>query len=150
MATSSAVPAADPQAAEKTAVLTAYGAMAAAETWSYANAVLDPELEKHATDKALADIKATLFWYQQRGTVMKGAPVHSSKVDSLDTSKDTWRAAITDCVDSTAYDKVDKTSGKPVTAPSGPRRHVVTSTAQRTKTGPWQVYTSTIERDRTC
>ncbi|MFJ5812146.1 hypothetical protein [Streptomyces sp. NPDC093093] len=149
MATSSAVPV-DPQAAEKTAVLTAYDAMAAAETRSYANAVLDPELEKHATDKALADIKATLFWYQQRDIVMKGAPVHSPRVDSLDRSGGTWRASITDCVDSTAYNKVDKTSGKPVTAPSGPRRHVVTSTAQRTNTGPWQIYTSTIERDRTC
>ncbi|WP_392895799.1 hypothetical protein [Streptomyces sp. LN699] len=149
VASSSAAPAADPQAAEKTAVLTAYDAMAAAETWSYANAVLDPELEKHATDKALADIKATLFWYQRRGTVMKGATVHSPRVGSLDTVGDTWRASITDCVDSSAHDKVDKASGKPVTAPSGPRCHVVTSTAQRTKTGPWQVYTSTIERDRT-
>ncbi|MFD5887220.1 hypothetical protein ACFWHQ_14755 [Streptomyces sp. NPDC060334] len=62
MATSSAVPAADPQAAEWTAVLTAYGAMTAAETRTYTNAVVDPELEKYATDKVLADIKATLFW----------------------------------------------------------------------------------------
>lgn len=150
MATSSAVPVVDPQAAEKTAVLAAYGALTAAETRSYANVVLDPELERYATDKALADIKATLFWYQQRGTVMKGAPVHSPKVDSLDTGGDTWRASITDCVDSSAYDKVAKAAGNPVTAPSGPRRHVVASTAQRTKTGPWLVYTSTIERDRTC
>ncbi|MGW6876910.1 hypothetical protein ACWGHA_31775 [Streptomyces xanthophaeus] len=59
-------------------------------------------------------------------------------------------AVITDCVDSSGYDKVNQSTGQPAAAPSGPRRHVVTSTAQRTKSGPWQVYTSTIERDRTC
>ncbi|MFD3781139.1 hypothetical protein [Streptomyces sp. NPDC058612] len=130
-------------------MLAVYGAMTAGEERSYAAAALDPELEKYATHTALADIKSTLFWYEQRGTVMKGAPVHSPKTDSLDSAGDPLRAAITDCVGSSAYDKVDKASGNPVAAPSGPRRHV-TSTAQRTKAGPWLVYTSTIERDRTC
>ncbi|MCY0954113.1 hypothetical protein [Streptomyces sp. H27-S2] len=98
----------DPQAGEKAALLAAYGAMTAAEERSYATAKVDPELGKHATDKALADIQATLFWYQQRGTVMKGAPVHSPAIDSLDTLGDPLRAAVTDCMDSSAYDKVDK------------------------------------------
>ncbi|MGW9372226.1 hypothetical protein ACWGVR_19640 [Streptomyces xanthophaeus] len=53
-------------------------------------------------------------------------------------------------MDSSGYDKVNQSTGQPAAASSGPRRHVVTSTAQRTKSGPWQVYTSTIERDRTC
>ncbi|WP_329448905.1 hypothetical protein OG906_38265 (plasmid) [Streptomyces sp. NBC_01426] len=97
--------------AEETAVLTVYAALTAAETRSYASTLLDPELEKHATDKALADIKATLFWYPRRGTVMKGAPVHSWKLGSLDTSGDTWRASITDCVDSSAYTRSPRPPG---------------------------------------
>ncbi|MCX5071061.1 hypothetical protein OHA84_36170 [Streptomyces sp. NBC_00513] len=62
MATSSAVSAADPEVAEKSAVLMAYGACTAAEERSYATARVDPELAKYATDEALADIQATVFW----------------------------------------------------------------------------------------
>ncbi|MFH7598612.1 hypothetical protein WDV06_26490 [Streptomyces racemochromogenes] len=141
---------ADPQAAEKAAVLAAYAGMGAAEVRSYTSGTLDPDLERYATDAALADIKATLFWYQQRGTVMKGQPAHAPTVESVDTTGDPQRAVVSDCVDSTGYDKVDKASGQPAPAPSGPRRHVVTSTVQRTGSGPWLVYRSTIERDRTC
>ncbi|MFF1561683.1 hypothetical protein [Streptomyces sp. NPDC058279] len=123
--------------------------MSEAEVRSYSGGRLDPELERYATHTALADIKSTLFWYQQRGTVMRGEPVHSPEVTSLETAGDPLRAVITDCVDSSHYDKVDK-DGAPAATPSGPRRHVVTSTAQRTKAGSWLIYTSTIERDRTC
>ncbi|TDU69184.1 hypothetical protein EDD91_7842 [Streptomyces sp. KS 21] len=149
-ASSAAPSTADPDAGERAAVLEAYRAMAAAEVRTYASGALDAELERYATHTALADIKSTLFWYQQRGIVMKGEPVHSPGVDSLDTSGEPLRAVITDCVDFTGYDKVGK-DGKPVgAAPSGPRRHVVTSSAQRTKSGSWLVYTSMVERDRSC
>ncbi|MFD4919596.1 hypothetical protein ACFWNR_41140 [Streptomyces virginiae] len=140
----------DPQAAEKAAVLAAYAGMGAAEVRSYASGTLDPEVERHTTDQALADIKATLFWYQQRGTRMKGQPAHTAAVESLDTTSDPRRAVVTDCVDSTGYDKVDKDGNPTGAAPSGPRRHVVTSGLQRTGSGPWLVWSSTIERDRTC
>lgn len=141
---------ADPQAAEKQAVLDAYAGMGAAEVRTYTSGTLDPELERYATDQALADIKTTLFWYQQRGTRMRGQLAHTAAVESLDTTGDPHRATVSDCVDSTGYDKVDKTGQPAGAAPSGPRRHVVTSSLQRTGTGPWLVWTSTIERDRTC
>ena len=148
MATSSAVPV-DPQAGEKAALLAAYGAMTAAEERSYATAKVDPELGKHATDKALADIQSTIFWHQQDGTVMRGSVRHAPVVSMLDASSDPLRAQITDCADSGDYNEVKTTNGATVPY-SGSRRHVVTSTAQRTAAGPWQVYTSVIERDRTC
>ncbi|MFG2299176.1 hypothetical protein [Streptomyces sp. NPDC048603] len=140
----------DPDAAEKTALLDVYGAMTAAEVRTYQTAKLDPELSRYATHKALADIQSTLFWYQQKSTLMRGAPTHAPVVNKLVTAGDPLTAEITDCVDSTGYDKVHKDSGKLAAAPSGPRRHVVVSTAQRTRTGQWQIYTSSIERDRTC
>lgn len=111
---------ADPQAAEKAAVLAVYAGMGAAEVRSYAAGALDPELERYATDTALADIKATLFWYQQKNTVLAGQPARSAVVDSIDTASDPRRAVITDCVDSSGYDKVSK-DGTPVAVPSGPR-----------------------------
>ncbi|MFJ8562962.1 hypothetical protein ACIRD0_36960 [Streptomyces microflavus] len=149
-APSSPAPSVDPDAAEKAAVLKAYEGMSAAELETYATGKLAPELETYAGHKALADIKSTLFWYQQQGTVMRGKPVRSPEVDTIDTTSDPFRATIVDCVDSNGYDKVKKGSGKAAATPSGPRRHYVTSTAQRARTGEWKIYTSTIERDRTC
>ncbi|MFB6514100.1 hypothetical protein ACFCW4_33070 [Streptomyces virginiae] len=140
----------DPQAAEKAAVLAACAGMGAAEVRTYASGTLDPEVERHATDQALADVKATLFWYQQRGTRMRGDPAHAPVVEPLDATGDPRRAVVTDCVDSTGYDKVDKDGNPTGAAASGPRRHVVTSGLQRTGSGPWLVWSSTIERDRTC
>ncbi|MFD9618113.1 hypothetical protein ACFWB2_12650 [Streptomyces virginiae] len=108
----------DPQAAEKAAVLAAYAGMGAAEVRTYTSGTLDPEVERHATDQALADIKATLFWYQQRGTRMRGEPAHAPVLESLDATGDPRRAVVTDCVDSTGYDKVDK-DGNPAASSSG-------------------------------
>ncbi|MEU0382387.1 hypothetical protein ABZ093_34630 [Streptomyces cyaneofuscatus] len=146
---SSPAPSVDPDAAEKAAVLKAYDGMSAAELETYATGKLSPDLETYAAHKALADIKATVFWYQQQGTVMRGEPVRSPTAE-IDTASDPLEATITDCVDSSAYQKVKKDSGKAAATPSGPRRHVVISTAKQAKTGTWKIYTSTIERDRTC
>ncbi|MFD3780752.1 hypothetical protein [Streptomyces sp. NPDC058612] len=123
----------DPQAGENAAVLAAYGAMTAAEERSYATAKVDPELGKHATDTALADIQATVFWHQQDGTVMRGSVKHAPVVSMLDASGDALRAEITDCADSGDYDEV-KADGT-VMPYSGSRRYVVTSTAQRDQGG---------------
>ncbi|MFD7916022.1 hypothetical protein ACFV30_35855 [Streptomyces sp. NPDC059752] len=94
---------------------------------------------------ALADIKSTVFWYQQQGVVMKGEPRHTPDAAGIDITADPLTATINDCVDSTGYDSSSRTG-----SPSGPRRHVVTSTAKRSVSGPWQTYASVIERDHTC
>lgn len=144
VATSSAVPV-DPQAAEKTA----YGALTAAEERSYATAKVDPELARYATDKALADIQATVFWHQQGKTTMQGTVRRAPKVTTLDTTSKPLRASVTDCADSTGQREVETATGREVPY-QGPRRHVVTSTAVRPAGGAWQFLTYVIERDRTC
>ncbi|WP_392893218.1 hypothetical protein [Streptomyces sp. LN699] len=149
MATSSAVPAADSQAAEKTAVLTAYGALTAAEERSYATAKVDPELARYATGKALADIQATVFWHQQGKTTMQGTVRRAPNVTTLDTASTPLRASVTDCADFTGQREVETATGREVPY-QGPRRHVVTSTAIRPPGGAWQFLTYVIERDRTC
>ncbi|MGW6976465.1 hypothetical protein [Streptomyces sp. NPDC054952] len=149
MATSSAVPVADPQAVEKAAVLAAYAALTAAEERSSAAAKVDPELTRYATDKALADIQATVFWYQQGKTTMRGTVRRAPKVTTLDTASAPLRASVTDCADSTGQKEVETATGREVPY-SGPRRHVVTSTAIRPPGGAWRFLTYVIERDRTC
>lgn len=147
----SAASSSDPDAAEKKAVLTAYRAMTDAEARTYASAKLDPKLEQYAAHKALADITETLLWHQQQGTVMKGKVTRSPKVTALSVDRTPLKATIVDCADSSRYDEVDAETGKvvPVTG-DGPRRHVVTSTAERSKTGEWRIYTYVIDRERTC
>ncbi|MFF3326930.1 hypothetical protein [Streptomyces sp. NPDC002889] len=142
---------ADPQAAEKAAVLKAYEGLTAAEARTYATAKLDPELEKYAAHKALSDIKVTLFYHQQQGTVMKGDVTRKPDVTALNTESEPLKAVVTDCADSSRYDEVNAKTGKVKELKSpGPRRHVVTATAQRSKSGAWVFYTYTIERGRTC
>ncbi|MFI8178766.1 hypothetical protein ACIF6H_36595 [Streptomyces microflavus] len=144
-APSSPTPSVDPDAAEKTAVLKAYEGMWAARNRSYATAKLDPELETYAGNKALSNIKATLFYHQQQSTVMKGEPTRAPQVDSVDET----RAALTDCVDTSDYTEVYVKTGKTVPVGTGPRRHHYTASAIKTG-GKWVIWTTTIERDRTC
>ncbi|MFI8343937.1 hypothetical protein ACIF8W_28250 [Streptomyces sp. NPDC085639] len=131
-------------------MLATYAGMGAAQVRSYASGALDPQLERYATHTALASIKVRVFWHQQTNTVMKGQPAHSAVVHTIDTTGELQRATITDCVDSTGYDEIDKSSGQSVPVSSGRSRHVVTSTAQRTPTGTWLVHSSKIDRDRSC
>ncbi|THA45041.1 hypothetical protein [Streptomyces sp. A1136] len=122
--------------------------MSAAEERSYAAAKVDPELARYATDKALAEVQATVFWHRQDGTTMRGTVRHTPVVSTLDTAWDPLRATVTDCADTADYNEI-KTDGSQVPY-SGSRRHVVTSTAQRPRNGPWLIYTSTIEREGSC
>ncbi|MER5698517.1 hypothetical protein ACWDBO_51650 [Streptomyces mirabilis] len=141
---------ADPDAAQKAKVLEAYRGMVAAESRTYKNAKLDPVVEKYAGNKVLADIKATLFYYQQQGVVMQGEMTHDPKITGIDTTAKPMKATLTDCVDSSKYDKTDAKTGKviPVKA-SGPRRHVNNATAIYSG-GKWVIWTADIDRERTC
>ncbi len=149
-AASSPAPSVDPDAAEKAAVLKAYEGLTEAEARSYATAKLDPELETYAAHKALADIKVTLFYHQQQQTRMRGTVSREPEVETIDTASDPLEATITDCADSSQYEEIDADGKVRELKSPGPRRHYVTSTAQRAKTGEWKIYTYTIERDRTC
>ncbi|WP_095849695.1 hypothetical protein [Streptomyces sp. Ag82_O1-15] len=124
--------------------------MVAAESRTYKTAKLDPDVEKYAGNKVLADIKATLFYYQQQGVVMQGEMTHDPKITGIDTTAKPMKATLTDCVDSSKYDKTDAKTGKiiPVKA-SGPRRHVNNATAIYTS-GKWVIWTADIDRERTC
>jgi hypothetical protein len=146
----SASPTADPQAAAKAKVLTAYQAMWNAQVKVYSSGTLKgAELESVAADKALAKIKVTALYYQNHGTIMQGKPKLSPKVASISTGTDSDTATITDCIDSTDYVQVYKKTGKPVGTVDSNRRHVATYTA-RTIATKWLITDFDIDRDRTC
>jgi hypothetical protein len=84
-ATPSATQSVDPNAAEKAKVLEAYRNMWEARNRTYAQAKLDPKLSSYAGNKALSNIKVTLLYYQDHGTLMKGQPVNSPQVTGIDT-----------------------------------------------------------------
>lgn len=123
------------------AVLEAYRGLPAAEERSYAAARVDPEPAKWATDKALTDIQATVFWHQQGRTTMQGLVQRAPQVTLLDTAADPLRATVTDCAGSTGQKEVEAATGREVPY-DGPPRRVVTSTAIRPGGGAWQFVTT--------
>jgi hypothetical protein len=107
------------------------------------------DLGQYAHDKALADINDTAFYYQQHNIIVKGQPVLSPRVASISAGIQPYRAAITDCIDSTHFVEVDKSTGKAVPLLDKSQRHVVTAHAQ-TLSGRWVIMNFTISRNQTC
>ncbi|MER5924934.1 hypothetical protein [Streptomyces mirabilis] len=139
----------DPDASEKTAVLEAYRNMWKARNRTYATAKLDSKLEDYAGNKALSNIKATLIYYQDHGTVLKGEPVNSPEITGIDTAAKPMKATITDCVDTSHYDEVNAKTGKKVPVGTAPVRVVYNATAINSN-GKWIIWTTEIDRGRTC
>lgn len=143
-------PSADPQAAEKAALLGVYRAFWDAQLKVYTTGRMkDTGIEKVGADKAYAKVQATRIYYMDNGFVMTGAPVLSPQVSTMDLSTAPPSASITDCIDSTNYIKIEKQSGKPVQTLDNNRRHVATYTALKIG-GAWQVRDFDISRDQLC
>ncbi|MGW6842119.1 hypothetical protein [Streptomyces sp. NPDC054958] len=143
-------PSADPQAAEKTALLGVYRAFWDASLRAYSTGSMkNTGMEPVGTDKAYAKVQATQIYYRDHGYVMTGAPALSPQVTALDSAAEPPKATITDCIDSTDYIQVEKQSGKPVETMDKNRRHVATYTALKIG-GTWQIRDFEISRDQLC
>ncbi|MFF4344755.1 hypothetical protein ACFY00_33145 [Kitasatospora sp. NPDC001540] len=139
-----------PDEAAKAQVLTAYRGMWASMVKIYSSGTLEgTDLEKYAADKALAGIKASEVYYQDQNLVVKGEPVLTPQVTSIDLSANPPTAQITSCVDSSNFLPVDKTSGKPAQLASNVFRHVENSTAIQDR-GTWLITQSVIQQDQSC
>ncbi len=109
----------------------------------------DTGIEKVAGDKAYSKVQTTRAYYVERGYEVKGAPALSPQVTALNTSATPPDATITDCLDTTNYYKVNKSTGEKVETADTNRRHVATYTALRIG-GSWQIRDFDISRDRLC
>ncbi len=139
-----------PDAAAKEQVLTAYHGMWAAMVKIYSSGTLEgATLQDYAADKALAGIKASEAYYQDQNLVVKGQPVLTPQVTSIDLSANPPTAQITSCVDSTNFLPVDKNTGKPAQLASNVFRHVENSTAIKDR-DRWLITQSVIQQDQSC
>ncbi|MFJ3973398.1 hypothetical protein ACIPYR_35365 [Streptomyces parvus] len=131
---------ADPDAAEKRAVLASYAAMSREQMKAYRKAdAKGTDLEKYATTEALGQIRNDLANMKAAGTVVRGELGHDAEVTELDMEAQTPTATLSDCVDLSAYETYDVKAKKVIPLPTEqPLRYVMTATAQRWD-GRWMV-----------
>ncbi|GAB7036001.1 hypothetical protein AB0G35_23990 [Streptomyces sp. NPDC021749] len=142
-------PASDDAAARKD-VLAAYSGMRTEQVKAYAAGDANgTKLEKYAADKALATVEGNLFRYRQGGIIFKGKPKSSAKVTALSLTTHPKTATVTECLDTTHWTPVVKSSGKEAASGNQPRRYTVTGTV-RTIGKTWMVVGLTADKDHPC
>lgn len=143
---------ADPQAAEKRAVLAAFDAMWAERTKAYAKAdAKGTQLEKYATLDALGRIRIDLARMREAGTVVRGeSSIEDTTVTALDLTPKTPKASVSTCVDLSEYERYSTRKKAVIPLPSEqPRRYVATATLEKWP-GGWIVTTYKPEGARSC
>lgn len=142
---------ADPQAAEKQAVLASYDAMTTEELKAYKKAdASGTDLEKYATLDALGQIRNALARMREAGTVVRGEIGHDAEVTALDMDAQTPKATLSDCVDLSKYETYDTKAKKVIPLPTEqPLRYVATATAEKWPNG-WMVTAVNFQGGPTC
>lgn len=142
---------ADPQAAEKAAVLASYDAMWVEQMKAYRKAdAKGTDLKKYATLNALSKFEVDLAHMNKNGTVIRGELGHDAEVTAIDTAGKLPKATIQDCVDLSKWQTLDTKTNKPIPLPTNqPLRYVATATAEKWP-GGWMVTDYTPDGARTC
>lgn len=133
----------------KAQVLVAYQGYwnTAVQAWSQGS--LDGvQINKYAIGNADYLIRSGLQYYMSQNLVMRGRPGLSPKVSTISLNSKPYTATITDCVDTTNFYPVDKTSGKPAPLTSTAHRHPATYQAKFD--AQWWITGGSIDRSRTC
>ncbi|MFB7032272.1 MULTISPECIES: hypothetical protein [unclassified Streptomyces] len=141
---------ADPQAAEKAAVLKALGSMWTEQMKAYRQrSVKGTALEKYATLDALGETRIAVTRMTQADTRMQGEPRYDGAVvNTLDLAAKTPKAVIAACSDLSGY-RMTK-AGKPLPLPtSQPLRYFMTISAEKWPNG-WMITRIDREGQRPC
>jgi hypothetical protein len=151
-ASASPSPSVDPKVADATGkALAAYNgyreAMVAAEAAADYN---NQDLPKYVADPLLTQAKGDLYLKQQQGYVMTGRPQWSPQVTTVNVTIRPYTVQITDCLDTTGWDTVNKATGKSVAVPGQAKKYVVTSEAKQYDDGRWLIDQSTADRSHLC
>lgn len=135
--------------AEDAAVIAAYTSSWDAQTEAYKKATsAGTDLKKSTTLQALADIEKDLSAMRRAGQVTTGKPVIHPKVVKV-TDAAIPKATVADCVDTTNWMLIDKTSKKEVPLPSE-RLTKYVSTATLEKWGKTWMVTKLTAQDQAC
>lgn len=134
---------------EDAAVIAAYTGSWDAQTEAYQKASsAGTDLKKNTTFKALADIENDLSAMREAGQVTAGKPVIHPKVVKVTDAK-IPTATVADCVDTTNWTLIDKTSKKKVPLPTE-RLTKYVSTATLEKWGTKWMVTELDAQDQAC
>lgn len=131
------------------AVIAAYTSSWDAKTEAYQKASsAGTDMRKYTTFEALADIERNLSAMKKAGEVTTGRPVIHPKVVNV-TNAEIPKATVTDCVDTTSWTLIDKTTKKKVPLPSERLiKYACTATLERWGT-KWMV-TELTAQDQAC
>ncbi|MCG7524561.1 hypothetical protein MHW47_08945 [Streptomyces sp. OfavH-34-F] len=113
--------------------------------------VSDTKLTDYVTDKALAEINNQLFHYEQLGLVFEGSPKSSVTVTAVNLKSSPHRATVEECVDTTGWKPVEKSTGKDVATDGQPRRYIITYRLEIFgEKAQWMVMDLTRDKERSC
>ena len=108
-----------------------------------------PELERYATDEALAGVGSTLLLYRQQDIVLRGTTSHEPSVSRLSLNGAQPTATIQDCVDLGDAEPVYERTGKSVAPSDQSKRHTATAEAVYLD-NRWMIRAVLAERSRQC
>lgn len=143
---------ADPQEAEKTAVLASYSSMWVEQMKAYRKAdAKGTDVEKYVTLDALGQFRNDLARMKKAGTVVRGELGHeNTTVTALDLDAKTPKATLSDCVDLSKWETYSTKRDEAIPLPKNqPRRYVATATAEKWPNG-WMVTTFRPHGERSC
>ncbi|MFG3227387.1 hypothetical protein ACGF07_21745 [Kitasatospora sp. NPDC048194] len=106
-------------------------------------------LEQYSSGRALSDTLVGLRQLHDAKAVMTGTPRNSAVVRSIDLKADPQTAVIEDCVDLSAWHRVDAVTGAAKDPGQRLNRYVATASLRRFQ-AHWLIYEFTREVDRTC
>ncbi|MER5352593.1 hypothetical protein ABT093_19950 [Kitasatospora sp. NPDC002551] len=105
-------------------------------------------LEAYTADKALAGVKVAVAYYEKNNLAVKGHPLLTPQVQAVDLQGQPNRVTIRDCVDTSNFLPVNKTTGQQ-SITDGKYRQVMNSVVQLLD-GRWLVTDSAYDREQTC
>ncbi|MGW7067103.1 hypothetical protein ACWGII_18790 [Streptomyces sp. NPDC054855] len=144
---------ADPQAKEKKAVIEVYGRMWEEQVKAYAKGDHEgTDLKKYSTKEALGGVLGDLLSMKQAGTATKGTPTHSDiEVTAMNLDREVPTAQITDCLDISKWQTVNKKTGKVQPFPTEQElRYETTADAERWGKNRWMITKLTPHGDKVC
>ncbi|MYQ39846.1 MULTISPECIES: secreted protein/lipoprotein [unclassified Streptomyces] len=131
-------------------VLKAYGSMWAERTKAYRAASAEgADLKLYLTPSAWAAVEADLDRMNRERTQMRGDLRHDPEVTTLATAERPPTATVRDCVDPSAWQTLDTTTGWRLPPPAGrPARYVATARLEHKER--WTVTEYAEDRTRSC
>ncbi|MEW2233189.1 hypothetical protein AB0886_13750 [Streptomyces sp. NPDC024062] len=142
---------ADPDAAEKAAVLASYTSMWVEQMKAYRVASPDgTKLDDFATLDALSMFERDLATMKKNNTRVTGGVGHDAEVAELDMAAKIPTATVEDCIDLSKW-KAERTTGEPIPLPTAqPLRYIATATVERWDNNRWMVTEYKPDGKQTC